>query len=311
MADYYAQLRAELADDPAELGYAGMSDAEAAAAFNARTRPAPVPKGDVLRYVVENALWKGIADLAADDGPYAPAAASAVRAFEPGDFATIDMNRPAVVGLMDALAAGGALTAEHKAAILALAANRTSRREELGIGCTGIFLATPAYAPIIFPFYDAMKATCGWLHQNGVPYALATSPGDSLVTRARNSLVAAFMASSCSHLLFIDADMSWEPIAVTRLLAVDKDMVCGVYPKKQLPLEFVFNVQPGPDGGVEREPETGLIEISHAPTGFLVIRRAVLERMMAAYPELAYRERDAPAERQPFTFALFDCQAGA
>lgn len=176
------------------------------------------------------------------------------------------------------------------------------------IACTGIFLATPAYGPMIYPFYDSMRETCRWLAENGVPYTLGITPGNSLVQLARNSLVAAFMATSCSHLMFIDSDISWEPQAVTRLLALDEDMVCGAYPRKSYPIEFLFNVAPRPDGSIARNPQTGAIEVVHAATGFLMIRRRVFERMFEAYPRTKYTNRNAGPEVQPFTYALFDCE---
>lgn len=130
----YAALASELSVDPLVRGYAAMTDQQAADSLNVVDRPASVPKSDLLRYVVENAKWKGIADLAASPtSPYAAAAASAVRAFEPGDFDAIDLSRPAVVALIDALVAGGALVAADKTAILAMAENRRSRAAELGL----------------------------------------------------------------------------------------------------------------------------------------------------------------------------------
>jgi hypothetical protein len=181
--------------------------------------------------------------------------------------------------------------------------------EHREIKCTGIFLATPAYSGVTAQFYDAMVSTLMWLSKNGVPFTVGTAIGDSLVARARNNLVAAFMASGCSHMLFIDADITWLPQSVTRLLAVDKDMACGVYVKKQLPPEFVFNTVAKSDGECNVDPETGVIEINHAPTGFLMIKRSVIEKLMDAHPELKYREsKSVPDDRQKFSYGLFDTE---
>lgn len=79
-------------------------------------RPADV--ADVRRYVTEKALWRGVETLAASDSPYAPAATSALHALAPGAFGTIDLDRPQVMSLMDALVAGGAIASEDKTSIL-------------------------------------------------------------------------------------------------------------------------------------------------------------------------------------------------
>ena len=139
-----AALQDELLTDPEQLGYADHveagRDADLAALLNAANRSGkrPVPKASILRHVVEAARWGALEDLAANaSSPYRDAARSAIRAFQPGDFETIDLARPAVAALLDALVAGGALAADDKTAILALADAQVSRAEQLGLGAVG------------------------------------------------------------------------------------------------------------------------------------------------------------------------------
>lgn len=56
---------------------------------------------------------------------------------------------------------------------------------------------------------------------------------ESLIPRARNTLVDKFMNSSnYTHLLFLDADIQFEPEDIIKMLEYNKPLVGGVYPKK-------------------------------------------------------------------------------
>ena len=134
--------------------------------------------------------------------------------------------------------------------------------------------------------------------------------GESLVTRARNNCVAQFLANpQWTHLFWIDADIGFSAQAAFRLLLSGYDIAAGVYPLKR---------ENWPDGGVAagttqqqfeatftrytvnaKASETtsqveltiqpdGFMEMTEAPTGFMVIKRAVFERLVASYPDLRY-----------------------
>lgn len=67
---------------------------------------------------------------------------------------------------------------------------------------------------------------------------------DSLVTRARNNIIAKFMADpTLTHLLFIDADIGFHPIDVIKLLMDDKDIVGGIYPLKNYDFKQLNNIE--------------------------------------------------------------------
>ena len=177
------------------------------------------------------------------------------------------------------------------------------------LGFTGLVMATPCYGSMVTNAYlMSMIRTTTALIQAGLPSELLTSPGDSLVQRARNSLVATFMDTRWSHFLFIDADIEWEPSSILRLLRADKDVICGAYPKKKLPEVYTINFLPGSNLKVRQCPISGAVEIQDAPTGFLMVRRSVFERMMQAHPELHYTGTASLTEAQEkFSYALFDC----
>ncbi len=171
---------------------------------------------------------------------------------------------------------------------------------------SGLMMATPCYGGVVTnAYFLSMIRTCAALTGRGIRHEVVTAAGDSLVARARNTLVSVFMTSGHSHLLFIDADIEWPWEAVIQLLGADKDVICGAYPKKMTPRAYAVNFLGGTS---PRDATSGLIEIEAAASGFLMIRRDIFERMMAAYPETRYGGTDGLSEQQnQLTYALFDC----
>ena len=63
---------------------------------------------------------------------------------------------------------------------------------------------------------------------------------DALISRARSTLVAAFLDNpAATHLLSIDADISFEPEQVERMLRFDKDFTGALYPLKSMDWDLV------------------------------------------------------------------------
>ncbi len=164
---------------------------------------------------------------------------------------------------------------------------------------------------------------------NGFEMTLALNGHDSLITRSRNKILATFLdMPQLTHLFFIDADIAFKPEAVKRLLDFDQDVVAGMYPIKNIDWpRFQNRVKPGaseaelrefglnfvgmPLAGEGREERDGFVTGSYAGTGFMLIKRRVIERMIAAHPETKYEVAHTyprVAKRQsPNQFALFDC----
>lgn len=139
-------------------------------------------------------------------------------------------------------------------------------------------------------FTIGMFNTFGLLAQHGAGYQWASEHYTADIALARNKLLAAFLRSQCTHLLLIDADMGWEPGAVVRLFAARKDFVAIAGPKKRYPLTFAANHTD--DAGnpilMTMDPQSGTMEVSEVGLAFALLTRACVERMAAAYPELAY-----------------------
>jgi hypothetical protein len=103
--------------------------------------------------------------------------------------------------------------------------------------------------------------------------------------------------------MFIDADIGFEPAEIFKLVLADKDIAGGLYPKKALPISYVVNKIP------DAEKQGNLVEVMNLGTGFMLIKREVLEQMIAANPELHYQDSiGLDPKYAPFKYALFDTE---
>ena len=118
---------------------------------------------------------------------------------------------------------------------------------------------------------------------------------ESLVSRARNAAVAHFLEDEeNTHLLFIDSDIIFEPEDVYRLIQADKDVIAGMYPKKYIVWD---RLKKNPDaervdfpiGGEIKVTDDDYVESNYLPTGFLMIKREAILKLIAEHPELKYR----------------------
>ena len=136
-----------------------------------------------------------------------------------------------------------------------------------------LFIAVPVFSGVPVPFMQSLMRL-----QAGPPCDLAIRiyPGDSLVCRARNALTHDFLASDCTHVLWIDSDLIFAPEHVARLISHPHPIVAGLYPKKQDELCWVLNGLPDaqPDGD-------GVAKVLYAGTGFLRVAREVFTAIAA------------------------------
>ena len=174
-----------------------------------------------------------------------------------------------------------------------------------------IYLATPCYGGIVnLYFMKAVLALQEACRERGVGLHIDLMGGDALITRARSRLVTQFLAHPlATHILFCDSDIGFAPENVFRLLAADKDVVAAVCPLKHIDWEkaragalagvadlqavsigYVVRFLPTPDHSVE--VENGVAKVAYAGTGFLLIRREAMQRVVDAHPELRAKMGD-------------------
>lgn len=136
----------------------------------------------------------------------------------------------------------------------------------------------------------------------GINYSIDTMVNESLITRGRNNLVAKFLHNQeATHLMFIDVDLGFDAESILRLLCSNQDLVGGVYPMKRIPIRYVINTVPNPVVNGD------LVEVSTLGTGFMLIKREVILKMIAAHPELKYRDNiGIGPQYEPLMYGLFD-----
>jgi hypothetical protein len=123
----------------------------------------------------------------------------------------------------------------------------------------------------------------------GIKLYLTHLSGCSLITKARNCLVADFLKSDADTLLFVDADVVVTADAVLRLMALslDKDITAGIYPRRGMDRKFFLDYYLDENGALKFD-KNGLLRVKRIGTGFMMIQRHVLETMIANHPEWAY-----------------------
>ena len=195
-----------------------------------------------------------------------------------------------------------------------------------------IFIATPCYGgQLTEAYFRSTIRLLTFCNQHQIPIAFGTIANESLVTRARNVLVAYFLQSDFSRLMFIDADIEFQVEDVIKLIAHNKEVAVGTYPKKGVnwqriresvkqteePYDDKAIASFGSDYAINfkfinREAkqiaiENGLIRLHDGATGFMMIKREVILKMIEKYPELKYNnDLNTPPELNPHFYAFFD-----
>jgi hypothetical protein len=142
-----------------------------------------------------------------------------------------------------------------------------------------LFVATPA-TQIYGNHMASVSEALQFLLLGGIAADHYVLTGNCHVDDARNTCVAAFLATQCEALIFIDADVGFPKEALYRLAMHKGDVVAGAYPKKEAlrawPVRF------DDSAGEVREGEDGLVRhgVVGLPTGFMKIHRRVLEAMV-------------------------------
>jgi hypothetical protein len=192
-----------------------------------------------------------------------------------------------------------------------------------------VLFAIPCYdQQISEPTMMSLIKTLMYFRDHNIKFAVATIT-DSLINRARNSMTAKFMAQEqLTHLMCIDADISWEPEDIIKMLWHDKEIMTGAYPIKSVNWESVEqNVKDGMthdqllgnslrfvvNAVKDKENQSlsvsnGAIEIFDAGTGFMLIKREVFTKLIAAYPHLKYNDDTGSLndEERNWTYAFFN-----
>ena len=180
----------------------------------------------------------------------------------------------------------------------------------------GLFLATPMYGGMCAGMFAKSAADLSAIcTQYGIPLQMYYLFNESLITRARNYCCDEFMRSASEHMLFIDADIGFNPQDVIAMMALQAgeeekyEIIGGPYPKKCISWEkikvavdkgmadedanvlerfvgdFVFN----PKGGQQSIAISEPCEVLEIGTGFMMVTKKAMQKFADKYPEYLYR----------------------
>src|SRR5579883_2415038 len=192
-----------------------------------------------------------------------------------------------------------------------------------------LVVATPCFGGQVSVLYAASMFKLQRLVRQyaGLNLKMIFRDGDALITRARANLIAEFLDDvRATHLLFVDADIGFEPEQVVRLIECGAEVCAAIYPVKRIDwdrvrssmerrrdpsvaaLRYVFEV----DDPQAVEEKAGFVKVRYAGTGFLMLRRGAVEKMCASYPQLRYRREHSSggATASDNRFALFESMIG-
>ena len=174
-----------------------------------------------------------------------------------------------------------------------------------------IFLGMPMYGGMLTEAtLHGLLELQSWTHVNNVGMRIQTMGNESLITRARNTIVSMMMDQKdfvATHLLFIDADIGFTWQNIQRLLCADKDVVCGIYPRKHIYFDKIKKtLQENPnasddeieakalgynvnfDDPLNLQGHDGFFPVNEAATGMMLVKREVFRTMFKKFPERKY-----------------------
>jgi len=163
-----------------------------------------------------------------------------------------------------------------------------------------LFLAMPVYRVMdVYTAQALLKLTAEQLTKQEFGLTLKMHVGECPIGRARNDLSSEFLASDCTHILFVDSDIIFSYEQVKKILENDEDIIGGFYTKKQ---EGKASPVCNTLEGVSQPRHDGLVQVKYMGTGFLRISRKVFEVMIQEMgKDLAYiDDRDGKTVKHDF-----------
>lgn len=208
-----------------------------------------------------------------------------------------------------------------------------------------LVILTPCFGSICYTNYiNSLLHTQDLFNTYKIPLTVLFCKNDSLVTRARNNLIAKAMnIPTMTHMLFIDNDIAWEPFDIIKLLISNKPIIGGIYPLKKYmfnriiptenntnPVKNIIDKKNNSELKMVSDTDTiqmnllkynvnyvsdemavnnNIAEVKHIATGFMLIKKNVIELMSESYNSTKYTDDVGflNTEENNYAYALFDC----
>lgn len=191
-----------------------------------------------------------------------------------------------------------------------------------------LFVATPVHSDCSIHYTQALLELQKVCLSKGIPVTFQLMKS-SLVTQGRNLCVAGFLESNCTHMLFIDSDIYFHANSIISMLKKEKDLISIPYPLKTLMWDKAFEkMKKGELKNAEDIRKSlhtypmklenandiniveGVIEVTHSPTGCMLIKRKVFDKMIKAYPDKNIIQKTVINGKyvdKPNMWNFFDC----
>lgn len=145
--------------------------------------------------------------------------------------------------------------------------------------CTPSLFGTPC-----LEYQVSLLTTITRCQQLGIMCDVAFVRGDPFIGKARNNLVMQFLGRGAENLFFIDDDEGWDVDSFLRIIADPHEVVAGAVPKKMDEVTF-NNVDLVTDEAKNCEIEGGMMRARTVGTGFMRLKKSVIDKFIAAHPE--------------------------
>ena len=203
--------------------------------------------------------------------------------------------------------------------------NNTSKEE---IKPYSIFVATPVHSECSIHYTQALLELQKIAFQKKIKIKFQLMKS-SLVTQGRNLCVAGFLESDFTHMLFIDSDIYVQAESILKMIERDKDVISIPYPLKTMmwdkamdrihdnqiksikDLKTALNTYPmrvADDNDIR--VNKGVMEVTHSPTGCMLIKRNVIDKLIKAYPDKGIVQKtviNGEYVDKPHMWNFFDC----
>lgn len=163
-------------------------------------------------------------------------------------------------------------------------------KRQMSVAGVSVMLAMPVHRALPWQTARSLVETQSLMQAKGIGFDIEMQVGSSLVHHARNKLAARFLASTHTHLFWVDSDMEWAADDFLRFVAMATEMtcLCGAYAAKRDPITIFLGEMPTE---VETN-EFGCFPVSGAGLGFTVVNRQIMELLSEAAPKAKFPDSE-------------------
>lgn len=149
-----------------------------------------------------------------------------------------------------------------------------------------LLIGLPTRGTCSIHFAASLAASCCFLNAARVEISIVKGQNSCFVDMNRNKLLAKFLETDYTHILMIDDDMGFDPMAPLRMIKHDREFIAGVGNlKTDEGKDFACKLFTQADDTPVVDA-AGLLKASHVGGAFILLKRSVVQKMASAYPEL-------------------------